>query len=81
MVPYARPEQVVGETWQYTNAWRSGDFKVKSLSQNMRVALTGGQNSDYQDWLLQVGEGAIPVEDELGPNMIRLPSHIMVNQT
>ena len=46
VVPYAGPEQVVGETLQYTNAWRSGVFKVKSLSQNMRVALAGGQNSD-----------------------------------
>jgi hypothetical protein len=56
VVPHAPPEQVVGETIQYSKTWREGHFRIHSLVDNMRTLLAGGQNALYQDWLLRLGD-------------------------
>ena len=42
------------------------------LTQNMRIQLAGAENDNFADELLAIGEGAIPVNPELGEYKIML---------
>ncbi|XP_014673789.1 PREDICTED: uncharacterized protein LOC106814041 [Priapulus caudatus] len=46
------------------------NVRVMKLTKNMRVALAGGDERDYANYLLDIGEGKVPIDHTLGKHKI-----------
>ncbi len=69
------PEAAVGASLRKTPLWESGAFRRHTLVRNMRVdnAADGERAAVHRQWLLDVGDGALPRRDDLGPHTVELP--------
>ena len=52
--------------------WNNAPVTIFPLAQNMRAA----EDSDWQDYLLRLGDGLLPVVPAIGPYSIRIPTDV-----
>jgi len=61
-----------------TSLWRSNlwpKMRILRLQQNMRLNTTSLENQDFANWLLQVGSGQIPIDEN---GCIVLPERVVI---
>ena len=76
VVPRGGEAEVVSRTILQHYAMRDGTFRKFTLTENMRLRLSGGEDASHRDWLLELGVGNVPYVDSLHPHAISLPNHL-----
>ena len=79
MVPKAQEAEIVANTILQHYTFRENYFRVFHLEENMRLRLSGGEDTSHREWLLQLGSGLLPVEPGLHPQSIKLPAHLCMD--
>ena len=72
VIPHSTREDIVGHSIKNHPLWLEGYVSVHSLAENKRAE---GQEW-WRHFLLRVGDGAEPVNEKVGEQMIRLPPEI-----
>ncbi len=73
MIPRAEAEQIKAHTVTRHPHFATNLVERHTLSQNMRAA----KDLPYSQFLLDVGDGALPAEPAVGPSAVRLPETIL----
>ena len=68
------PEAAVGASLRSSPLWES--FRRHTLVRNMRVdnAVGGEGAAAHRQWLLDIGDGALPTRTDLAPHIVELPA-------
>ena len=70
--------QIVDACLKSSNLWKH--FQTMKLTINMRIQQQDDvEQKNFVDFLLQVGEGKIPVDSDIGEDFIRLPDEIVLD--
>jgi len=77
VMPHCSREDVVSHSLKESPLWRGGFVEVVALRRNMRAQTA---DAAWREYLLQVGDGEVPISDALGPNVIRLRDDIVAPQ-
>ncbi|XP_011872724.1 PREDICTED: uncharacterized protein LOC105564719, partial [Vollenhovia emeryi] len=75
VVPHAQKAAIIESTVKYHTIWRNV-IQVK-LKQNMRT----GEEREFANWLLQVGDGKLSNIDELNQDIIEIPNDFISEQS
>ena len=73
VMPHGSREEVVAHSIQSHGLWASGLLRAHTLSQNMRAR----EDAEWREYLLQIGNGAVPLVPSIGPFAIRLREDIV----
>ena len=73
VMPHGSREVVVGHSIQRHPLWLGGKTVIHRLSQNMRAR----EDAPWPQYLLQIGDGAVPIVDKISPYAIRLREDIV----
>jgi len=78
VMPHCSREDVVSHSLKESPLWRGNKVKIIALRKNMRARAA---DNAWREYLLQVGDGEVPIVEDLGPNVIRLPDSIAAPPT
>lgn len=85
-IPRANRSQIIDATFKSSRIWEH--FRTLGLTENMRVQQVlrnppsdGPEPSEYgkfASWLLELGEGRLPVRPDLGDDIVQIPDEFLL---
>ena len=73
VMPHGSRETIVGHSIQRHPLWASGEVCIHRLAYNMRAR----EDEPWRQYLLQIGDGAVPRATQISPYAIRVRDDIM----
>jgi hypothetical protein len=81
VLPRASEAEILANMPLQHYTMRDGTFKKYSLTDNIRLRLSGDDDPTHREWLLRLGAGELPYESELHAFAVQLPTHLCMEET
>ena len=73
VMPHCSRDDIVAHSVKSLEYWRRGDVRVHSLAENKRAE----GSTEWQDFLLDMGDGRLPTYRSIGEHAVKLPEEIV----